>query len=442
MPLHKYMIEHLLYPAMEQHKGNQIRAILNELQLSQKANAPAVQYQRLIKLLLHCKQHVPAYAGLLPDDSVILTDPMAVLRTRIPLLPKTNFQQNPEAYLADDIPASSRIANCTGGSTGQPVHFYMTRHQVESYEAARWRGLSWYGITQGSRSELSKQAQLKNRLKESLLKNRRILSAYNLTEQDLTKHVRFLEHYRPEYLYGYATILTAFAQMLENAHITPNLSLKAVVSTSETLEKWQEELLSRVFRCPVANEYGARDAGILAYTCPDGGIHITAENCVIEVLDPVTHEPVPDGTSGILAITDLTNYVQPHLRYLLGDMGTLSPASCPCGRNLPLLTHIDGREDDLLIGSNGTLVHGNVIGQLLRPLDGLRAFQFRQHDAQNATLYLVKSEQNGLPDENLIRGLLAKALPDVTVNITCVSQIQPTASGKMRYAIRECALPR
>ena len=283
MPLHKYMIEHLLYPAMEQHKGNQIRAILNELQLSQKANAPAVQYQRLIKLLLHCKQHVPAYAGLLPDDSVILTDPMAVLRTRIPLLPKTNFQQNPEAYLADDIPASSRIANCTGGSTGQPVHFYMTRHQVESYEAARWRGLSWYGITQGSRSvmlwgspiELSKQAQLKNRLKESLLKNRRILSAYNLTEQDLTKHVRFLEHYRPEYLYGYATILTAFAQMLENAHITPNLSLKAVVSTSETLEKWQEELLSRVFRCPVANEYGARDAGILAYTCPDGGIHDT-----------------------------------------------------------------------------------------------------------------------------------------------------------------------
>ena len=248
MPLHKYMIEHLLYPAMEQHKGNQIRAILNELQLSQKANAPAVQYQRLIKLLLHCKQHVPAYAGLLPDDSVILTDPMAVLRTRIPLLPKTNFQQNPEAYLADDIPTSARIANCTGGSTGQPVHFYMTRHQVESYEAARWRGLSWYGITQGSRSvmlwgspiELSKQAQLKNRLKESLLKNRRILSAYNLTEQDLTKHVRFLEHYRPEYLYGYATILTAFAQMLENAHITPNLSLKAVVSTSETLEKWQE----------------------------------------------------------------------------------------------------------------------------------------------------------------------------------------------------------
>ena len=101
MPLHKYMIEHLLYPAMEQHKGNQIRAILNELQLSQKANAPAVQYQRLIKLLLHCKQHVPAYAGLLPDDSVILTDPMAVLRTRIPLLPK------PDSPRCDSVNSST-----------------------------------------------------------------------------------------------------------------------------------------------------------------------------------------------------------------------------------------------------------------------------------------------------------------------------------------------
>ena len=94
----------------------------------------------------------------------------------------------------------------------------------------------------GSPIELSNQAQLKNRIKESLLKNRRILSAYNLTERDLSKHVRFLERYKPEYLYGYATILTVFAKMLDDANIKPQLSLKAVVSTSETLEKWQEDL--------------------------------------------------------------------------------------------------------------------------------------------------------------------------------------------------------
>ena len=93
--------------------------------------------------------------------------------------------------------------------------------------------------------------------------------------------------------------------------------------------------------CPVANEYGARDAGILAYTCPSGGIHIIAENCIIEVLDPVTYEPVPNGQSGMLAITNLTNYVQPRLRYMLGDMGTLSTEECCCGRRLPLVPIIE-----------------------------------------------------------------------------------------------------
>ena len=449
MSLQKYMIEHLLYPAMEHRKGNQIRSILSELKASENADVEQIQRERLTKLLLHCKKHVPAYADVLPDESTIQADPFAVLHTQVPLLPKRQFQSTAQQYIADNVPEADRIANCTGGSTGEPIHFYMTRHQVESYEAARWRGLSWYGITQGSRSvmlwgspiELSKQAQRKNRIRESLLKNRRIVSAYNLTEQDLGKHIAFLESYKPEYLYGYATILTAFAQMLDKHHMKPNIQLKAVVSTSETLEPWQIALFEKVFGCPVANEYGARDAGILAYTCPQGGIHITAENCIIEVVDPVTHELLPAGQEGVLAITDLTNFVQPRLRYQLGDIGTISPTRCSCGRTLPLLMHIGGREDDLLIGHNGALVHGNIIGQLLRPLDGLAAFQFRQHTPQTATLYLVKASPEVQLDEPEIRAQMAKVLPDIDITIEYVPKIQPTASGKLRYAIRECPLP-
>ena len=96
----------------------------------------------------------------------------------------------------------------------------MTRQQVETYEAARWRGLGWYGITPGSRSmmlwgnpiELSRQAQLTSRLREQLLKNRRILSAYQLSNRYTYRYVKLIERYQPEYLYGYATILTAFAR--------------------------------------------------------------------------------------------------------------------------------------------------------------------------------------------------------------------------------------
>ena len=448
MALHKFLIEHAIWPAMEKRKGNKIREIQRALEKSQYEDVAALQRERLTELLLHCKAHVPAYESVLPDEDTIRQDPYAALRCVQPLAKRT-FQTEAEAHLADNVPQSARIANCTGGSTGEPVRFFMTRAQVESYEAARWRGLGWYGITQGSRSvmlwgspiELSQQAQLKNRIKESLLKNRQILSAYHLSEQELAKQVAFLNRYKPEYLYGYASILTAFAQMMERRGLSLKITLKAVVSTSETLEPWQEQLLGRVFRCRVANEYGARDAGILAYRCPEGCMHITAENCVIEVLSPKTHEPLEKGESGVLAVTDLHNFVQPRLRYLLGDVAGISGEACRCGRTLPLLTHVEGREDDLLLGHDGVLVHGNIIGQLLRPVPGVGAFQFRQKSQHEARLLLVRQTPDAVIDEASILAQLKKVLPDTVVAIEYVDEIAPTASGKLRYAIRECPLP-
>ena len=446
--LHKAMIEHLLYPAMELRKGNRVRAKTAALQASASASDLADKQRELLQsLLLDCIRHVPAYRGLPVSEEEIKADPYRVLTRVVPVLHKADFRDHAEEFLSDAVPAAQRIANCTGGSTGEPVHFYMTRDQVESYEAARWRGLSWFGITYGSRSlmvwgnpvELNANQQRKQRMREQLLKNRRILSAYDLRPEDAPEYIRFINNYRPEYLYGYATALTALAHILEPHRDQLRVKLKAVVSTSETLSPEQAALFSRVFGCPAANEYGARDAGILGYSCPCGGLHITAENCILETLDPVTYEPVPAGQSGVLAITDLTNHVQPRLRYLLGDVGTLSETPCSCGRTLPLLSSIEGREDALLVGKAGALVHGNLIGQLLRPLSFVRSFQFRQHTPQTATLAIVPIPGESI-DPTAFMPALQGIFPDTEITIKTVDQIPPAASGKMRYAIREFPL--
>lgn len=446
--LHKAMIEHLLYPAMELRKGNRVRAKTAALQASASApNLADKQRELLQSLLLDCIRHVPAYRGLPVSEEEIKADPYRVLTRVVPVLHKADFRDHADEFLSDAVPAAQRIANCTGGSTGEPVHFYMTRDQVESYEAARWRGLSWFGITYGSRSlmvwgnpvELNANQQRKQRMREQLLKNRRILSAYDLRAEDAPQYIRFLNRYQPEYLYGYATALDALAHILAPHQDKLRVRLKAVVSTSETLSPAQAALFSRVFGCPVANEYGARDAGILAYSCPCGGLHLSAENCIIEVLDPVTFAPLPTGQSGVLAVTDLTNRIQPRLRYLLGDVGALSAASCPCGRTLPLLSAIEGREDALLVGRGGALLHGNLIGQLLRPLPFVRAFQFRQHTPRTATLSLVPMP-GGAIDRSAFLPALQRMFPETAITVEQVSSIPPAASGKMRYAIREFPL--
>ena len=77
-----------------------------------------------------------------------------------------------------------------------------------------------------------------------------------------------------------------------------------------------------------------------------------------------------------------------------------------------------------------------MIGQLLRPLGGLSAFQFRQHTPQQATLFLVKAAPDVRLDEAGILHNIAKVLPDTSVSIQYVEQIPRSPSGKKRYAIR------
>jgi len=446
---HKFCIEHFLFPAMELMKGNHIRAKLAELRRTE--SAPDIldqQRHALTALLLHCAAHVPAYRSLGLTEQEIRADPCRVLTERVPALRKMTFRLNDQAYLADNINPSMRIANFTGGSTGEPVHFFMTRDQVESYEAARWRGLSWYGISPGSRCvmvwgnpvEMTAQQQKKYRLREQLLKNRKMIPAYALSDKDTAQQVRFLNRYKPEYLYGFSSILTAFAKNIRAQNLSVNIPLKAAVSTTETLEQDQIAIIQEVFRCPVANEYGARDEGILAYSCPKGHLHISAENCFMEVLDPITLEPLPTGKSGLLAITDLRNYIQPRLRYIVGDVGILSDTACSCGLTLPVLEKVEGREDALLIGRDGMLVHGDVIGHILRPLPWVRAFQFRQHTPASATLFIVVMPGQALKREEFFPTLQG-LFPETEIKIQEVQQIALAPSGKVRYSIREFPLP-
>ena len=452
MNTQKFFIEHALYPAMEHLKGNHIRSYFRELCESARLTPQGLrdlQRERLGKLLTACVASVPAYQGLGITQAAIDQDPFAVL-AGIPLLSKREFQKDPERYVNQDFDPALRIVNRTGGSTGEPLKFYMDRFDVEHYEAARWRGLSWWGITFGSRSvmiwgnpiELSQKDQRQAKFKDQVLKNRTILSAYDLTSEKMDEYIAFLNRYQPEYLYGYATALYTFASLVlprrEQLHLK---HLKAVVSTSETLHDYQRKAIEEAFSCPVVNEYGARDAGILAYQCPCGQMHITAENVILEVLNPETLEPAKPGESGLVVTTDLNNFAMPRLRYLLGDTATLGETrTCPQGISLPVIAHLDGREDAIFKLPDGKLVHGNFINQLSRKYQTLAQFQLVQHDPTHADLKVVLKEGAGQQELEPFAKDVASFLPGVTVAPTAVDAIPVSASGKFRYSIREFPL--
>lgn len=446
MNLNKALIKYLAFPVMERFKGNKIRQYLSHLKHTQflpPDEIKRLQQKKLAVLLRHCLARVPAYQPFAYLLDQLEREPEGVLK-QLPILTKQNFIENTNLYLAQGQKPENLILNRTGGSTGEPVRFYLDRATVEHYEAARWRGLSWWGIEIGDPSamiwgsplELSQNQQLLYYLKERYLKNRIIIPAYGMKPEGLAEYVKKINSLRPVYIYGYASALALFARLASESGIKLKLRLKGVVSTAETLHEHMRAEIESFFNCKAVNEYGARDGGIIAYECPCGGMHISAENLYLEIVDLKTKKPVETGKTGLVLVTDLNNFAMPRLRYQLGDLAALSPERCPCGVNLPLMGNIEGREDDVFVGRNGKFIHGHFFNHIARNLDGIRQFQLVQSAPRAVILKIVKGKNFAEQEVEFFKNKILEALGEVDITLEFVPAIPPSPSGKVQYAKR------
>ncbi|MBC7543593.1 MAG: hypothetical protein H7338_12770 [Candidatus Sericytochromatia bacterium] len=117
--------------------------------------------------------------------------------------------------------------------------------------------------------------------------------------------------------------------------------------------------------------YGTVDGGPIGYQCEfcTGGIHhVHGDHQFIEIVDPQTGRPVPEGGVGDLLVTNLNRTVMPLIRFRIGDSASWVPGLCPCGRSTPRLDLL-GRSDDMLIVANANIEYG----QILAALAGLNA---------------------------------------------------------------------
>jgi phenylacetate-CoA ligase len=190
------------------------------------------------------------------------------------------------------------------------------------------------------------------------------------------------------------------------------------------------------FGCRVAN--ATARAGC-AHECPSGGMHITAEDVIVEVVDS-RGLPVPAGTDGEIVVTHLASREFPFIRYRTGDVAALGTKRCACGRGLPLLERIQGRTTDFVIAQDGTAMHGLALIYVIRDLTGIEAFKIVQETTRLTRVLLVRGPE--YPEANSARirdGLKARLGKDVNVELAFVTKIEPEASGKYRYVVSRVA---
>jgi phenylacetate-coenzyme A ligase PaaK-like adenylate-forming protein len=434
----------VLFPIFERIKGHDTLRVRKELERTQWLDAErlrALQTARLRDLLVAAGRTVPYYGRLFKRLSFRPTEVGAIGDlARLPLLTKADVRANGDALRSSE--ARSLAPFSTGGSSGEPLRFLLGKERVSHDVAAKWRATRWWGVDIGDREivlwgspiELGAQDRLRE-IRDGLLRSR-LLPAFEMSETTMDRYAQVVLRMRPRMLFGYPSALARLAAHAERRGIElGSAGVSVAFVTAERLDAETRERIERGFACRVANGYGGRDAGFLAHECPQGGMHITAEDVVLEIVD-AAGAPCPNGVSGEVVVTHLASRDFPFIRYATGDLAVLDDGRCACGRGLPLVRDIQGRTTDFVMGVDGNTMHALALIYVVRELVGIERFKIIQETRTHTRVLVVPGPGFG-PDiaRSIESGIGRRLGPGVRVEVEPVADIPAERSGKFRQVV-------
>ncbi|WP_448556475.1 phenylacetate--CoA ligase family protein [Thalassotalea montiporae] len=438
-----WLISRFLFPLHEKLKGHSSHKLKKSLTLTQ-FNSPedikAQQAYSLYKFLRKITKSTHFYGSIrneltLSDEQLKHLD----ILQRFPIATKSLIRDNEASFISNK--ANGLKFMKTSGSSGQPFRFGLGIERISHDIAAKWRSTNWWGVDIGDREaviwgsdiELGGQSLIK-RCRDALFRSK-LFPAQHLDEAGIERLFVDLQDFNPVMIYAYPSIMTLLANYAKKHGVLyQGQSLKVIFCTAEKLYEHQRTVIQEVFGVPVANGYGSRDAGFIAHECPQGGMHISAEDIIVEVVDE-DGKPCQPGEIGRLLVTHTRTSDFPMVRYDTGDLAKLSTTPCACGRGLPCFDEVVGRSNDVLYSEFGSAVHGAYIGNIIREDDAICQFQLIQESAMQFTLSLV-AYPNACPDiEELMKKLKTILGASVNLEVNLLANIAAEPSGKYKYII-------
>jgi len=364
----------------------------------------------------------------------------------LPLLDKTAIRDHTSELEAK--PARKLVRYNTGGSSGEPLVFFMGKDRVTHDVAAKWRATRWWGVDigdpevvlWGSPIEISRQDAAK-RIRDKLFRSH-LLPAFHMSHERMDQYLAAIRRIRPRMMFGYASALALLAEHARDRGVVlDRLGIRVCFATGETLYPTQRQSIEEAFGAPVANGYGSRDAGFIAHECPQGSLHLSAEHVIVELVD-ANDRPVAPGEQGEIVVTHMATGDFPFIRYRTGDMGVMGSRPCACGRGLPVLEQVLGRSTDFIRTKTGNAMHALALIYEARDKPGVRAFKFIQEEDLSLELQIVAGpEFNDEVEAAIRRGLHARMGEDAAIVVRTVAEIPPEKSGKYRYVVSKAPAP-
>lgn len=262
-------------------------------------------------------------------------------------------------------------------------------------------------------------------------KKNKITIDVNKSEKQIIKE---LNEFNPSMLSGYPSNLALLSNFKELT-IKPDV----VITGGELLTDEIRNKLTSKFNCYVQTHYSCTEAGEIACECSKKHLHINEDWVIVEPVDK-DNNPLGYGVrSDKVLITNLSNYIQPFIRYELTDRIIVHNEKCSCGKNSCWL-EIEGRTDDILVFENSILIAPMSFYKILEEIPGIKRFQLIQKSNNKLELRL-HSDNNELIFEKakkeLQEFLESKNITNVEINLSKELPQSNKISGKYNHVYRD-----
>lgn len=338
-----------------------------------------LQSERLCAMVKRIYEKVPFYKekfdelGLKPEDIRSIDD-----IAKLPFTNKQDLRDNyPFGLFAVPMDEVVRI-HASSGTTGKQTVVGYTRNDLALWGEVMARTLGAGGVTSSDIGHISYGYGLFTGGMGGNLGSETVgCATIPASTGNTRRQVTILQDFKPTFILMTPSYALTIAEYLEQNGIpAETLSLKCGFFGAEP---WTEEMRGEIQQrlgIKAYDIYGLSEVigpGV-AYECEcQNGLHVNEDHFYIEIIDPETLQPVPDGTEGEIVFTCMTKEALPLLRYRTHDIGMRMQGACSCGRTFVRLAKPSGRTDDMLI-IRGVNVFPSQIESVLMNMEGIAPF--------------------------------------------------------------------
>ena len=422
--------------------------VLEQNQKKPKEFIEEASLEKLKTLLIHCKSSVPFYQHSMRGLNF---DPLSIrelsdIRT-LPIITKNELREDYPKYRSTTFVGKTEFWG-SSGSTGQPFYFEREQSSIRfNTFAALMRGKHWWGFREGmsegmiwsglsdTTNTMSGKVQALKRQVSWRLKNIIPVDVYLMNSEAVLKAFTTISKYKPEYVRCISSGLLRFCRgIFEQGLDGRSLGIRVAVFTGEGLSRTQRSFIEDILDCKTVCEYGCTELGIIAFECPNGNLHISSDNLIVEFL--VNGQPAKPGEQAELVITNLNEMARPLIRYKIGDFAAPCSDSCDCGINLPLISELGGRVHDRIVMPDGREIHGLFFSHLFDKLPQISQFKVIQNTLDCLTIQVVIIGEEDNKIINKLRQNVEELLShQMRVDITKVNSLPAAANGKTRWIV-------